>query len=131
MQETTTLAYDAAGDLLSKTTGQSANPAYAHVAVTDYGYDALNRLTVEVDAAGNVAQATTTLAYDGAGNLLSKTTGQAADPSYAHVATTNYGYDALHRLTQEVQAAGSGAASTTGITYDSSGNLRIHDSTIP
>ena len=120
VQATSTLAYDAADNVLSRTTGQAVSAS--QVVTTAYGYDALNRLTVQVDAAGTAVQ-TTTLAYDAANNLVSRTTGQSANPAYAHVATTLFGYDALHRLTLEVQAAGTDAARTTSLAYDAAGNL--------
>jgi YD repeat-containing protein len=42
---TATLLYDAAGNLLSETTGQSTTASDDHHATTSYGYDALNRQT--------------------------------------------------------------------------------------
>ena len=69
--------------------------------VTAYGYDGLNRLTLEVDAVGTAEQTTTTMAYDTANHLVAQTTGQSANPAYAHPVTTNYAFDALGRLIQQ------------------------------
>jgi YD repeat-containing protein len=46
---TTTMLYDAAGNLLSETTGQSVTASYAHPSTTSYGYDPINRVNQQID----------------------------------------------------------------------------------
>ena len=85
------------------------------------GYASLNhRLTLQTNGVGS---ATTLLTYDPLGNLLSKTTGQGGAANPSALAQTLYGYDALHRLTQQTDAAGSSTARTTLLTYDPLGDL--------
>ena len=114
----TTFAYDAAGNLVSRT------DAEGHT--TRYEYDRLNRKTREVlpDAddgtsdAGRTGRPATTYVYDDAGRLL-----RMVD---ALGRTTVYEYDALDRQTRAV-AVGfdgqAGAGPATHTVYDSAGRV--------
>jgi len=51
----TTMRYDAAGNLLSETTGQSVTASYAHPSTTSYGYDPVNRVNQQIDGYGTAA----------------------------------------------------------------------------
>src|SRR5262249_44282707 len=75
LASTSTMIYDAMGDLLSETDGQSTTAGYAHVSTTSFAYDGLGRMTEEIDAFGTAQQSATQYAYDNAGNLLSVTDG--------------------------------------------------------
>jgi RHS repeat-associated protein len=122
---TATMIYDAAGNLLSETTGQSTTTAYAHQETVSYAYDSLNRQTEVIQGLGQPEQTTATMLYDAAGNLLSETTGQSGTATYAHQATTSYGYDALNRQSTEIDAYGAGATQRTVTTvYDAAGNVQ-------
>jgi RHS repeat-associated protein len=84
--------------------GNTASVTQANGAVTDYTYDALERLTTTtVHPSGGVNRATT-LVLDGNGNALTRTT--------ADSVVTTYTYDALSRLLT-VSASG-----LSTITYD-------------
>jgi RHS repeat-associated protein len=90
--------------------------------VTSYAYDSARRLTQEIDGYGSPAQTTTTMLYDAVGNLLSETRGIAT--TNGHPVTTSYGYDAMRRVTQEIEAFGvAGQQRTTSYSYDSAGEL--------
>src|SRR5215469_8112113 len=107
---TATMVYDAAGNLLSETTGQSATFTYAHPETTSYAYDALNRMTQKVLAFGVAGQQRTeAMAYDAAGNLLSDT------PPSGH--PTSYAYDALDRRVSGTDPLNH----TTTTAYDAAG----------
>ncbi len=120
---TATMLYDAAGNLISETTGQSTTASYAHASTTSYAYDAQERLIQEVDAFGTSIARTTTMLYDAASNLLSETTGQSTTASYANPSTTSFGYDALNRATQEIDAYGTAIQRATSTAYDAAGNV--------
>jgi RHS repeat-associated protein len=124
-QRTATSIYDAAGNLLSRTTGISATSSYAHKLTTSYGYDALNRQTTVITGYGSGLDSTATMLYDAGGNLLSKTTGYSPTTSYSHVRVTSYGYDALNRLTTQIDGFGSTAQRTTSTVYDAAGNAVV------
>jgi RHS repeat-associated protein len=113
VQRTGTMIYDAAGNLLSETTGIAAsNPV---VLTSSFGYDAVNRVTQEVDAFGTSLQRTSTLSYDAASNLLSVT-----DPLNR---TMSYGYDADNRVNQVILAQATPQQSSATMIYDAAGNL--------
>jgi hypothetical protein len=93
--------------------------------VTSYGYDADNRQNQIIRGSGNGSSisSTATMLYDNVGNLLSETDGISTTLSYAHQATTSYGYDVLNRQTTVILGFGSTLASTSVRAYDASGNL--------
>jgi YD repeat-containing protein len=100
--ETTTMVYDAVGNLLSETTGQSTTSSYAHVQTTSFGYDALYRQTATIEAYGTSLQRTSTVVYDSADNVL-----QSIDAANF---TTTATYDALNReVTEQTPAGGTSA----------------------
>ena len=127
----TSFAYDAAGNLTSRTTGQGTGTletgaAYAHASVTDYGYDSLNRLTTTTEAAGTDERRSTSVLYDGEGRVLSQTSGITAHPATDprdHRATTAFAYDALGRAVWTTEAAGTPEQRQTYAEYDSADNL--------
>ncbi len=86
---TTSLSYDAAGNLLAETTGLSATASYAQASTATYGYDALDRQTSAQTAAGGYVLTT----YDAAGNVVLQTD----QLGYATTST----YDALNRLVSQ------------------------------
>src|SRR5262249_55750693 len=97
VMRTATMVYDAAGNLLSQTTGQAADPIYQHAATTSYAYDGLGRRTRVIEAYGDsVLQRTTTTVYDAAGSVLSVTD--------ARNVIASYGYDAPNRRAATVEA---------------------------
>src|SRR5439155_17485015 len=104
VQRTTTMIFDAAGNLLSETTGQASNSSYAHPLTTSYAYDAANRQTRVIDAFGTSLARTSTTVYDVAGRVSSTT-----DP-LGH--NTSYAYDALNRQTQAIDARDGGTKRT-------------------
>jgi RHS repeat-associated protein len=121
---TNSFAYDGAGDLLTLADGKNQ--------VTTWGYDSFGRVTNKLDAASNllfvyqydannrltnrwsIAKGGTTYRYDKIGNLTN------VDYSAGTVAMTNLSmaYDALNRLTTQVDAVG-----TTTYSYDQVGQL--------
>jgi len=96
---TTSMSYDAAGNLVSRTDKEGR--------ATTYEYDELNRLVAVIDPAQGVTQ----YAYDGRDNLISLTDAQGN--------TTRFAYDRSNRLTTETRPMGE----ETAYTYDASGNL--------
>jgi RHS repeat-associated protein len=122
---TGTMIYDAAGNLQSETTGQSATLGYDHSVTTSFGYDSLNRQTQRIDAYGTSIAVTATMSYDVASNLLSETTGISSTTSYDHHTTTSYGYDALNRKTTEIDAYGvTGVQRTVTTVFDAASNVQ-------
>lgn len=101
--------YDALGRLQTMTD--------ANTVVTSYGYDALNRLVQVVqnyrpgDNPDHQTNVTTTYGYDAVGNLTAITD--------ANQEITNFTYDLLNRVTQEVNPIGN----TWQYGYDPVGNL--------
>ena len=105
--------------------------------VTDYGYDALKRLTAVIqdqtgldpttanattgydyDVADRLTQvvgATTTYAYDDLGNLLTQTS--------PDTGTTRYSYDAAGNLVRKTEVLGTPVEQTTTYTYDALNRL--------
>ena len=88
--------------------------------VTLYGYDGDGNLVLQVDdagAAGQTINATTRYTYDGAGNVLTVTKGDGTPQA----STTQYIYDALGQLSQQIVDPGD-LALTTSYAYDGAGN---------
>jgi RHS repeat-associated protein len=112
---TATMIYDTFGNLLSETTGISSTAAYDHHTTTSFGYDAMRRQTLLVEAYGTGLQRTTTTVYDGIGDTLYTT-----DP-LGHIAS--FAYDQLGRTTTQIGAYGTSVAATTTMIYDNAGNL--------
>ena len=96
---TMTYAYDAAGNVVSKTDPRGR--------ITTFGYDARNRRTQTTDPLGHVAAHT----YDAAGNVSSDTR--------ADGGVTTYVYDAMNRRTQTTDPL----SQVTKMAYDAAGNL--------
>jgi RHS repeat-associated protein len=120
---TATFLYDAADNLLSETSGQSTTASYDHHTTTSYGYDALNRVTTQILGYGSAVASTATMLYDAADNLLSETIGQSTTASYDHHTTTSFGYDALNRVTTQIEGYGTSVAVTATMLYDAADNL--------
>jgi len=110
-QTTSTVIYDAVGNVVSETSGYSSTSGYSNPVTTSYGYDALYRATATIDAYGTSIQRTTTTVYDSADNVL-----QSIDAANN---TTTYAYDALNRQTTVQTPAGG----TVTMVYDSADNL--------
>ena len=110
---TTTYAYDGQGRQLSVTDPTGS--------VTTYSYDADgNTLTKVVNAGTGQLNLTTTYTYDGEGKTLTVTTGAGTSAA----TTTQYIYDNLERLSQQIVDPGTGQlALTTTYTYDADNNL--------
>lgn len=120
---TTTMSYDADGNLLSRTA------PYPISTTRSWTYDALNDVTSYTDGAGH----TTTYSYDAHGNLLSRTwpdgstvtwtrnatTGRPASMTDERGHTTTYGYDAAGELTSVTSPLGE----RTTYSYDAAGRL--------
>ncbi|MFC4527581.1 putative Ig domain-containing protein [Dyella halodurans] len=107
----TTYAYDGAGRELSVTDPTGS--------VTTYSYDADGNVLTQVQDAGTgKLNLTTTRTYDGASKTLTVTVG--AGTSAAR--TTQYVYDNLERLSQQIVDP-SGLHLTTTYAYDASNNL--------
>src|SRR5262249_46915414 len=101
-QRTTTLLYDAVGNLLSETRPRSYDADASGMPVTNpvrlttsYGYDAHNRRTQVIDAWGDSLARTTTTLYDAADNVVG-----VVDPLGR---TTSYAYDLLNRATTMIE----------------------------
>jgi RHS repeat-associated protein len=109
---TATMQYDAAGNLLSKTTGYSPTSSYSHPSTTSYAYDALNRTTQVITAYGvSGQQRTTSAVYDAAGNAVVRYDGL-GNP-------TTVAYDAQNRPTTVTDPL----SHVTTTTYDADGNV--------
>jgi RHS repeat-associated protein len=81
-------------------------------AITNYSYDARNRLTLAQEKAGNTVSASWAYSYDAMGNRKSQTR---AGSTGAAAGTILYTYNAAHQLT-----AATGQSTT--FTYDAAGN---------
>jgi RHS repeat-associated protein len=117
----TQTAYDAAGNVVSVTTGLASDPTYAHPATTNYQYDSLNRKIEEDDPAnmtltGLVSRIVVTH-YDGFGNIdyqdVSDNSG-IGGPGGGHD-QTHYSYDALHRQRSVTLPPGDGFQVSNGV----------------
>jgi RHS repeat-associated protein len=88
---TTTVTRDANGNSI-QVTQDKQGASGATTVVTDYGYDALNRMTSFTTHPGSPGPANLTTSYllDGNGNTTKRTT--------ADSVVTDYGYDAMSRL---------------------------------
>jgi RHS repeat-associated protein len=113
LQRTTTIAYNLAGDVTKVT------DPLGHIA--SYSYDAMDRTTRVDEAYGSSVQRSVTFIYDSVGNVRSMTTGIAT--SNSRVLTTSYGYDAIYRETQLIEAYGTTLKRTTTLAYDAASNL--------
>ncbi len=96
-----------------KIPGSSSTEAY----VTEYDYDALNRMTTQtvIDRTNSSITKVTSLAWDCRNTLCSTT-----DPK-GNVVTMTYDY--LNRMTQKSEDMGSSAAIVTQWTYDQNDNV--------
>jgi len=121
---TTTMTYDADGNLLSATAPAPLNY------VTEFTYNAFGDVLTATNARGNA----TTSEYDAAGNLVEVTepgnavttftrdpggTGRLVSTTDARGKTTTYGYDAQSNLTSTTDALGN----VTTMTYDALGRV--------
>jgi RHS repeat-associated protein len=109
---TTTIAYDANGNVTSKTDARSMSVIYC--------YDALNRETVKMYAGlcTNPGTGLVTFGYDAPGYAGLKTSMTDA------VGSVNYAYDSMNRLTQESRTlTGVSGTFTTGYGYNIKGDL--------
>jgi RHS repeat-associated protein len=104
--ETSTYAYDPAGQLIRVTNPDSSYLAYA--------YDAAHRLIGIQDNVGNKI----TYVLDAMGNRIQE---QVLDPSNSLTQTRSRVYDSLNRLVQDIGA--NSAVEITRYRYDSQGNL--------
>jgi len=109
---TTVTAYDAAGQRIAVTDALGRT--------TRFAYDAAGRLTTTIhpdagpDDGNDANNPRTRVAYDALGRKVAET-----DPDGRR---TEYGYDAIGRLTSVVLAAGTPSATTTTYAYDAQGN---------
>src|SRR5262249_8125080 len=115
VRRVTSTDYDPAGDVEAVTSGQSDNPAYAHVAVTHYEHDALGRVTEVTVGYGSGVDQTTTTTYDRAGHGL--------DVEVPGGAVTRTGYDPSGRPDSVTEALGSAVERTTLTSYDDAGEV--------
>jgi RHS repeat-associated protein len=107
----TLYAYDAAGNLVSMTTGLGMQP---HVSTTTYAYDAFNRRRAMTEATGTSVTRTTSYDYDAVGNLVLQ-----VDPLGRW---TVHEYDDMDRRWQTTFNAGSVYENFTTTEYDPVGN---------
>ncbi|MFC5743574.1 putative Ig domain-containing protein [Dyella tabacisoli] len=132
-----TYSYDASGHVLTRTvdpTGLNLKTSYTYDGegrtlsvtnpsgmVTTYSYDADGNVLTQVqDAGSGKLNLTTTYTYDGAGKTLIVNAGVGT----AAAATTQYVYDNLERLSQQIVDPGAGRLNlTTSYTYDANNNL--------
>ncbi|WP_162542163.1 SdrD B-like domain-containing protein [Gemmata obscuriglobus] len=121
---TTTSVYDAADNLI-----ESVDPDGRR---TSMGYDVLGRQVELVEAFGDAGpggvQRTTTMLYDAADNLLTVWTPRYHDsdllaPGEPRHVATSFGYDALNRRTQVIEAFGVSALQRTTTTVYDAGDL--------
>src|SRR5439155_5853464 len=114
VQRSSTMLYDAVGNVISETTGIATNNP--HVATTSFIYDALDRPTQIIEAYGvSGLQRTTTTVYDRDGRVL-----QVVNP----VGTiTSIAYDALSRTVQVDEAYGTSVQRSSTMIYDATDNL--------
>jgi RHS repeat-associated protein len=96
-QMQTNIAYDAAGNQISITTGQSTNPLLNKPTTTQTFFDVLNRPTDDFQAWGMPEQVQTHTIFDAAGNQVAVTTGLSANSAYNHPETTVNFFDSLNR----------------------------------
>jgi RHS repeat-associated protein len=113
VSRTSTVIYDAAGNVLSTT-----DP---FVGTTSYAYDADNRVTQEIDALGSTVQRSATIIYDAVSRVVSETTGIAT--TNPNVSTTSYAYDVMDRVTQVINAYGTAIQRSGTAIYDKNSNL--------
>ncbi|MBK9656382.1 MAG: RHS repeat-associated core domain-containing protein [Rhodanobacteraceae bacterium] len=101
--------------------GDATTPIYTRV--TDYTYDAVQRLTRE-QVSGNHGNPDRvhTWTYDAVGNRLTQIATVGAAPSTI-TSTTTYDYDSNDRLLSEADVGAPSGATTTTHTYDAAGNL--------
>lgn len=102
--------------------GDATTPIYTRV--TDYTYDAVQRLTRE-QVSGNHGNPDRVHAwtYDAVGNRLTQVATVGAAPS-ATTSTTTYDYNTNDRLLTEATEGAPSGATTTTHTYDAAGNLK-------
>jgi YD repeat-containing protein len=130
-----TTSYDASGRVLTRTvdpSGLALKTAYSYdgegreLSVTDpagvvttYTYDADGQVLTQVqDAGAGKLNLTTTYTHDGVGKTLTVTVGVGTTAAR----TTQYVYDSLERLSQQIVDP-SGLHLTTSYTYDANDNL--------
>ncbi|HEX4345399.1 MAG TPA: DUF6531 domain-containing protein [Solirubrobacteraceae bacterium] len=133
--ETTTNAYDAAGRLSSTTAPPASNAGGAPSQVTAYTYDAAGRLLTRTSGSGTGAASTTSYCYDPDGEKTASvaadgtTSGVPACSGSSPYQTssayqTGYEYDSLGEVYSETRPATSWASGgqSTGYAYDPAGN---------
>src|SRR5262249_54624283 len=112
----TTMLYDGEGNLASVTSGLSAVATYQHNVTTSYGYDALNRRTLVLEAYGTGDERITGTKYDANDNVI-KVTDTPGN-------VTSYVYDQLDQLKTKTEAENSpDVRRTTTYLYDNVRNL--------
>lgn len=127
---TTSVVRDGDGNATSVSQDKQGGAGTATV-VTDYAYDALNRMTSFISHPTGVLNLTTSYVLDGNGNATKRTTADAVDTNYQYDAmsrlkqvsatgltTITYGYDELSRRTSMGDVTGS-----SSYTYDGLGRL--------
>jgi RHS repeat-associated protein len=132
----TTMVYDAPGNLINQTTGQSPDQSANNPATTHFVYDYLNRRTDVYEAWGDSSlQRHSTVIYDAAGNVRRQVKGMAeGNGAYAHPVRSDYTHDALNRLTLRVDDLsfnGQTPSRTTQTFYDGFGNVRAVEAPDP
>ncbi len=124
----TVMTYNAVGDLLTTTdpnnvvTRQGYDGFGAPVRITDgagrtirRSYDGFGQLSAESDLNASLqGLRTEKFAYDPAGNIVKRTNALGKDVTFA--------YNALNKLTRQVEPKGDGTFITTTFGYDASGN---------
>jgi RHS repeat-associated protein len=111
-QTSTTMIYDAAGNLLSQTSGiASANQL---LSTTSYAHDAMRRVTQTLEGFGSSVQRSSSSTFDGIGDVLSTT-----DPNGN---VTSFAYDQIGRQITLIAGFGTAVATTTTTIYDNTGN---------
>jgi RHS repeat-associated protein len=114
VQRTTSTVYDLAGNVTKIT------DPLGHI--SSMTYDVRDRVTRIDEAYGTTAQRSITMIYDTENNLISATAGIAT--TNPNVVTTSFGYDAIYRETQMIEASGaSGLQRTTTIAFDKASNV--------
>ena len=134
--QTTTYAYDPAGNLTTITAPPASNSVGAPDQITTYSYDAANELIDTTTGSDTSSAATTSSCYDPDGDETASVAGDGNSGGVASCSSstpwqttsayqTGYSYDSVSELVSQTRPATTWATSgqTTTYTYDPDGNV--------